>query len=146
MLLKLHAIAHWCDKRKIPVLPRLIYIVNRVLFGMALPASAVLGKDVVLAYQGIGTVIHARAVIGERVYIGPNVTVGGRSELYEVPVIGNDVYIGAGARILGPVKVGDGAVIGANAVVIHNVPGGAVVGGVPARVLKTQTSQSRSSE
>lgn len=141
MLLKLHAVAHWCQKRKIPVFPRLIYIVNRVLFGLALPASTVLGKGIVLAYQGIGTVIHARAVIGERVYVGPNVTIGGRSELYDVPVIGNDVYIGAGARILGPVKVGEGAVIGANAVVIHDVPPRAVVGGVPARILKYMTEQ-----
>lgn len=141
MLLKLHAFAHWCHKRKVPIIPRLIYIVNRVFFGLALPASTVLGKHVVLAYQGIGTVIHARAVIGERVYIGPNVTVGGRSELYEVPVIGNDVYIGAGARILGPVSVGAGAVIGANAVVIHDVPPKAVVGGVPARVLKYRVEQ-----
>lgn len=141
MVLKLHAFAHWCHKRKIPLLPRLVYIVNRVLFGLALPASTVMGKKIVLSYQGIGTVIHARAVIGDRVYIGPNVTVGGRSELYDVPVIGNGAYIGAGARILGPVKVGEGAVIGANAVMIHDVPPNAVVGGVPAIILKYRPEQ-----
>ena len=51
-------------------------------------------------------------------------------------VIGNNVWIGESARILSGVTIGDGAIIGANAVVTHDVPSGAVVGGVPARVIK----------
>lgn len=51
-------------------------------------------------------------------------------------VIGNNVWIGESARILSGVTVGDGAIIGANAVVTHDVPSGAVVGGVPAKVIK----------
>lgn len=51
-------------------------------------------------------------------------------------VIGNNVWIGESARILSGVTIGDGAIIGANAVVTHDVPKGAVVGGVPARVIK----------
>ena len=57
--------------------------------------------------------------------------IGGRSEIYEVPVIEDDVQIGAGAKVLGPIRVGRGAVIGANAVVLHDVPPGAVVVGIP---------------
>lgn len=53
-------------------------------------------------------------------------------------IIGNDVWIGAGAKILRGVQIGDGAVIGANAVVTKDVPPYAVVGGVPARILKTR--------
>jgi len=51
-------------------------------------------------------------------------------------VIGNDVWIGAGAKILMNVHIGVGAIIGSNAVVTADVPPYAVVGGVPARVLK----------
>ena len=46
--------------------------------------------------------------------------------------IGCNVWIGRGVCILPGVQIGDGAVIGANAVVTHNVPAGAVVGGIPA--------------
>lgn len=50
--------------------------------------------------------------------------------------IGNDVWIGANVVILDGAKIGDGAVIAAGAVVSGTVPPLAVVGGVPARVLK----------
>jgi acetyltransferase-like isoleucine patch superfamily enzyme len=50
-------------------------------------------------------------------------------------VIGDEVWIGEHACVLSGVQIGRGAVIAANAVVTHNVPIGAVVGGIPARVL-----------
>jgi acetyltransferase-like isoleucine patch superfamily enzyme len=46
------------------------------------------------------------------------------------------VWIGYGAAILRGVKVGDNSVIGTNSVVTKDVPANAVVGGVPARVLR----------
>lgn len=50
--------------------------------------------------------------------------------------IGNDVWIGRGAMIMSGITVGDGAVIAARAVVTKNVAPYAVVGGVPAKVVK----------
>lgn len=50
--------------------------------------------------------------------------------------IGNHVWIGLGAKILSGVSVGDGAVIAAGAVVNKDVPANALVGGVPAKVIK----------
>jgi len=50
--------------------------------------------------------------------------------------LGNDVWVGANALILGGITVGHGAVIAAGAVVTKDVPDYAVVGGVPAKVIK----------
>jgi len=50
--------------------------------------------------------------------------------------VGSNVWVGYGACILRGVQVGDNAVIGTNAVVTANVPANAVVGGVPAKVLR----------
>jgi serine O-acetyltransferase len=137
-LLAIHALAHWLWKMHVPLLPRLLALFNRVVFAVQLPAATRIGRGARLNYSGLGTVIHERAVIGERVEIGPGVVIGGRSKIYEVPVIEDDVQIGVGAKILGPVRVGRGAVVGANAVVLHDVPPGAVVVGIPARVLRIE--------
>jgi len=51
-------------------------------------------------------------------------------------VVGNDVWIGTNAIILSGVTVGHGAVIAAGAVVTRDVPPYAIVGGVPARIIK----------
>jgi acetyltransferase-like isoleucine patch superfamily enzyme len=50
--------------------------------------------------------------------------------------IGRDVWIGANAVILGGVTIGDGAVIAAGAVVTKDVEAGAIVGGVPASLIR----------
>jgi acetyltransferase-like isoleucine patch superfamily enzyme len=50
--------------------------------------------------------------------------------------VGNNVWIGYGACILRGVSVGDNAVIGTNAVVAKDVPANAIVGGVPARIIR----------
>ncbi|MBR5586936.1 MAG: CatB-related O-acetyltransferase, partial [Clostridia bacterium] len=55
-------------------------------------------------------------------------------------VIGNDVWIGDRATILAGVKIGDGAVVAAGAVVTKDVEPYAIVGGVPAKVIKKRFS------
>lgn len=55
---------------------------------------------------------------------------------YDRIEIGNDVWIGKRVMVMGGLKIGDGAVIGAGAVVTKDVPPYAVVGGVPARIIK----------
>ena len=50
--------------------------------------------------------------------------------------VGNNVWIGYGAAILRGVTIGDNAIVGTNAVVTRDVPANAVVGGVPARVIR----------
>lgn len=60
---------------------------------------------------------------------------------HEKITIGNDVWIGARAIVLDGVIIGDGAIIAAGAVVTKNVPAYAVVGGIPAKVLKFRFSE-----
>ncbi len=51
-------------------------------------------------------------------------------------IIGNDVWIGYGAQIMSGVTIGNSAIVGAGAVVTRDVPDFAVVGGVPAKIIK----------
>jgi len=132
----LYRIAHQLYKWKIPFLPKLIKLLIFLLYNSSIPYEAKLGKGTRFGYGGIGVVLHKRTVMGRNCMIGSNVTVGGKSGLYEVPVFGDNVYIATGAKILGPIKIGNNVTIGANAVVISDVPDNAVVAGVPARIIR----------
>ena len=57
--------------------------------------------------------------------------------------IGNDVWIGYGAKIMDGIHIGDGAVVAANAMVVKDVPPYAIVGGVPAKVLRYRFDDER---
>ncbi len=62
------------------------------------------------------------------------------SEYKSIIEIGNDVWIGDSVLILDGVKIGDGAIVAAGAVVTKDVPPYAIVGGVPAKVIRYRFS------
>ncbi len=116
-------------------LNRLLRLYQMAIYGVEIGKDVTLGEGVYFVHT-LGIILGGNAVIGDRVRFMGNNTVGtARDDGY--PHIGNDVIIGCGARILGKITVGDGAVIGANAVVLEDVPAGATVVGVPARVVST---------
>jgi serine O-acetyltransferase len=107
----------------------------RTAFGIELPYSAKVGRNVGIHHQS-GIVISGYVTIGDGCVIRQNVTIGIR-RVGEIvgPVLGRNVDVGAGAVILGTITIGDDVSIGANAVVLDNVPDGAVAVGVPARII-----------
>ena len=82
MLLISYRIANWLYRHHFPVLPKLMYYIQRALFKSSLPATCTIGVDTKLGYGGIGIVVHARTVIGKNCMIGQGVTIGGKSGWY----------------------------------------------------------------
>lgn len=108
-------------------------LVVRICANAQMPAEAKIGRGVGFPHDANGVILSPSVVVGDGCVIYHQVTLGVVNGKEGAPTLGQDVFVGAGAKILGPVKVGDGAKVGANAVVLHDVPPGATVVGVPAR-------------
>lgn len=118
--------------------------------------NVMLGNDVALGEQNLLICTRAQIHIGDHVITGPKVTMitgGHRTDLKGIPmsmitnkdklpendqdiVLIGDNWIGANATILKGVTIGEGAVVAAGAVVTKDVPPFAIVGGVPAKIIK----------
>ncbi len=113
---------------------RVVAAFNRVLTGVEIGVGAEIGAGLVIRH-GNGIVIDPQARVGIGCVLYQQVTLGVRGPGSPgVPVLGDGVVVFAGAKVLGPIAIGDGAKIGANAVVLDDVPAGAVAVGVPARI------------
>lgn len=132
----------WTPLRKLfSLLYKILYKFTQIATGIELPCEAELGRNFRIDHFG-GIVISGYAVFGDDCVVRNGVTVGLKDVHDPVaPRVGNRVDIGSGAKLLGAIVIGDDVKIGANAVVVHDVPSGAVAVGVPARVLqKADTS------
>jgi len=107
----------------------------RNVYGIEIPYTVELGRRVIIEHQG-GIVIHGNCKIGDDSIIRQNCTLGIRSldELDAAPILKERVNVGAGAALLGRITLGAGAQVGANAVVLTDVPPGALAAGVPAKI------------
>lgn len=141
---RLWRIAHWLILKGggIRSLGRILELINHIICGCSISASADIGKGTIFFHRGIGCVVHPGTKIGENCKIFQNVTIGSKwSEGVcegEAPRIGDGVLIGAGAVILGDISIGNNVIIGANAVVLNDVPANSYAVGIPAKIRKRE--------
>ena len=141
-VLALHRLGNWrMDRPRVLRWPlslvyKLLYPLTECVCGIKLSYTVPVGRRLRLEHFG-GMVIGARS-IGDDCVIRQNTTLGvaRASDRNAKPVIEDRVDIGCGVAILGNVRVGHDSIVGANAVVTRDVPPGAVVGGVPAKVIR----------
>ncbi|WP_022916761.1 serine O-acetyltransferase EpsC [Ruania albidiflava] len=131
----LYRVAHHMWHLPLLRLPaRVLSQLARAVTGVEIHPGAVLGRRFFVDH-GMGVVIGETAEVGDDVLMFHGSTLGGRSMSRgkRHPTVGDRVVIGAGAKVLGPITIGSDVQIGANAVVVKDVPDGAVVVGVPGR-------------
>jgi serine O-acetyltransferase len=107
---------------------------TKAVLQSSIDPAATLGEGLHLIHGVIR--IGGGTVIGRRVGIMHDVTIGPDPGRPGEPVIGDDVFIGPGAKILGPVTIGDNATVAANSVVVSDVPPRTIAIGIPAKVLR----------
>lgn len=134
-----YRISHWLSIHHVPLLPRAISQLARILTGIEIHPAAIIGRGFFIDH-GMGVVIGETAEIGDYVTLFQGVTLGGtgKERGKRHPTLGNHVVVGAGAKILGGIRIGDNVKVGANSVVLKSVPPNSTVIGVPARVIKME--------
>lgn len=131
-----HRIAHRLFRARWYFFARLVNHFTRWATGIDIHPGATIGRHFFVDHGWV--VIGETAEIGDDVTLYQGVTLGGVSwnKGKRHPTIGNNVVVGAGAKVLGPFTVGEGARVGSNAVVVKEVPAGATVVGIPARLVQ----------
>ena len=127
-----HRVAHALDDMGVPLAPRALANLSRMVTGVEIHPAARIGEALFIDH-GAGVVIGETAEIGDNVTLYQGVTLGGtgfaRGKRH--PSVEDDVVVGSGAKLLGPIRIGRAAKVGANSVVIHDVPANSTVVGNP---------------
>jgi serine O-acetyltransferase len=135
--LMFHRLAHWFYRHKRFIIARIISQKARFFTGIEIHPGAKIGERLFIDH-GMGVVIGETAEIGDDVLLYQGVTLGGTGNQRgkRHPTLGNRVVVGTGAAILGDIILEDDVKVGAGSVVVHSVPAGSTVVGIPGRVVK----------
>jgi serine O-acetyltransferase len=134
-----HRLAHKLYRAGIPLVPRIVSQISRFLTGVEIHPGARIGRRFFIDH-GSGVVIGETAEIGDDCLLYQGVTLGGtgNEKGKRHPTLGDRVVVGTGAKVLGSIRVGDDVKIGAGSVVVHPVPDGSTVVGIPGKVVRTR--------
>lgn len=100
------------------------------ILGIDIPDRVRIGKDFEL-WHGQGLVVHPDTIIGDKVTLRHNTTIGQKKRNERPPIIGSNVDVGAHCIIIGDIIIGDNVVIGAGSFINKNVPANTIVYGNP---------------
>ncbi len=131
-----HRLAYTLHTHRVPLLPRLISHITRLLTGIEIHPGAKIGDSFFIDH-GMGVVIGETAEIGDNCHLYQGVTLGGTSTRREKrhPTLKDNVEVGAGAKLIGAITIGENAQVGAGSVVVTNVPANATIVGVPGHIV-----------
>ena len=101
-----------------------------IMAGVVVNPGTRLGHNVIL---NTGAVVDHDCLIGDHAHLAPGAILSGGVS------VGTLAHIGVGAQVIQGVTIGARAVVGAGAAVVRDVPPGAVVAGVPARILRVES-------
>ena len=132
---------HFVIKKPLMLVMTVLQKLVEVTTGISIPFSAEIGRGLYIGHFG-GIILNGAVVMGENCNLSQGVTigVGGRGDFAGVPKIGDRVYLGPNTVVIGKIEIGDDVAVGANSVVTKSVPAGAVVAGVPAKIINMNGS------
>lgn len=136
----LYRLSNFFYRKGLGFLGRFFQFVNVFLYGCWISMKTEIGRGLLIRH-GWGIGIGCRK-IGKNFTVFPHVFIGtktgepGDLEEQDVPVIGDNVTIYVGSKVFGNIHVGTNAVVGASSLVLSDVPSGAVVAGIPAKIVK----------
>ena len=90
-----------------------------------------------MCYHPFASVINAKS-IGKNFQFRNCLTIGNKNNDNSLlPSIGDNVNVGANVVIIGDIKIGDNVIIGAGSVVVKDVPSNCIIGGNPAKIIRS---------
>lgn len=129
-----HRLAHWLHLNGLRPLAIVVMWACHAVTGAEIRPGAVIGPGLIVVHPS-GIVINGGAIAGRHLQLyGANLLGTNESDgQHGTPRLGDGVVLGHAAKALGPVLIDDGAVVGAMSLVLHDVPKGGRVKGIPAK-------------